>query len=101
MDLYLRKVIHDQLAPDSYRVILKDDAGETEIGSIGIRHAAAADYYWGWAIDTVIPMRDLETRGRGADRNDCMRRFKAAWERFAADPANLTMFLAEKRHRRA
>jgi hypothetical protein len=26
-----------------------------------------------------------------------MRKFKAAWERFAADEANLTMFLAEKR----
>jgi hypothetical protein len=29
-----------------------------------------------------------------------MRKFKEAWERFAADEANLTMFLAEKRRAR-
>jgi hypothetical protein len=45
-------------------------------------------------------MRAFETRGRGKDRRDCTRQFKAAWERFAADPANLTMFLAEKRRAR-
>jgi hypothetical protein len=37
----------------------------------------------------------------GKDRADCMRQFKAAWERFAADPINLTMFLADKRARSA
>ena len=57
----------------------------------------SAQYYWKWAIDTVIPMRAFETSGRGTDRADCMRLFKAAWERFAVDEANLTMFLAEKR----
>jgi hypothetical protein len=36
-------------------------------------------------------MRTHQTQGRGTDRADCMRQFKAAWERFAADPANLTM----------
>ena len=34
MDLYLRKVIHPQ-AHDNYRVLLKDDDLETDIGSIG------------------------------------------------------------------
>jgi hypothetical protein len=29
-----------------------------------------------------------------------MRQFKRAWEGFAADPANLTMFPAEKRRTR-
>jgi hypothetical protein len=33
MDLFLREVIHPQ-APDNYRVILKDDGTEIEIGSI-------------------------------------------------------------------
>jgi hypothetical protein len=37
-------------------------------------------------------MRAHQTQGRGTDRPDCMRQFKAAWERFAADEANLTMF---------
>ena len=100
MDLYLRKVIHNQSAPDGYRVILKDDGDKVEIGSISVQHSAGAENYWSWAIDTVIPMRSMETSGRGKDRADCMRQFKSAWERFAADEANLTMFLAEKRRAR-
>ena len=100
MDLYLRKVIHNQSAPDGYRVILKDDGDKVEIGSISVQHSAGAEYYWKWAIDTVIPMRAFETSGRGTDHTDCMRKFKEAWARFAADEANLTMFLAEKRRAR-
>ena len=38
MALYLRKVIHPQ-AHDNYRVILKLDGDEVEVGSIGIQHA--------------------------------------------------------------
>ena len=95
MNLYLRKVVHTQ-AHDNYRVILKLDEGEFEIGSIGIQHGAA----WAWGIDTVIPMRAYEAQGEGSDRMDCMRQFKAAWERFAADEANLTEFLNAKRKRR-
>ena len=91
MDLYLRKVVHAQ-ARDNYRVILKDDGQEIEIGSIGIQHAAGAHTFWQWAIDTVLPMRALEARGTGADREDCMKHFRAAWERFAADPARLRRF---------
>jgi hypothetical protein len=34
-------------------------------------------------IDTVIPMRVLETQGKGKNRRDCMKQFKAAWGRFA------------------
>ena len=48
----------------------------------------------------MIPMRVLETQGKGKDRKDCMRQFKAAWERFAADEANLVEFLNAKRKRR-
>ncbi len=44
-------------------------------------------------------MRALEARGTGADREDCMKHFRAAWERFAADPARLTEFLQTKRKR--
>ena len=100
MDLYLRKSDHGQLGPEIYRVILKDDGDEVEIGSISVQHSASAQYYSKWAIDTVIPMRADQTQGRGTDRADCMRKFKEAWARFAADDANLTMFLAEKRRAR-
>ena len=64
MDLYLRKVIHNQSAPEIYRVIMKDDGDEVEIGSISVQHSAGAAYYWKWAIDTVIPMR--RTRRKAA-----------------------------------
>ena len=70
--------------------MLKLDEGEFEIGSTGIQHGGA----WAWGIDTVIPMRDLETQGEG---RECMRQFKAAWERFADDEAHLTEFLNAKR----
>jgi hypothetical protein len=95
MNLFLRKVIHPQ-AHDNYRVILKLDDNEFEIGSIGIQHGAA----WAWGIDTVIPMRALETQGKGKTRRDCMKQFKAAWERFAGEEASLTDFLNAKRKRR-
>jgi hypothetical protein len=100
MDLYLRKSDREQLGPEIYRVILKDDGEEVEIGSISVQHSAGAAYYWKWAIDTVIPMRTHQTQGRGTDRADCTRKFKEAWARFADDDANLTMFLAEKRRAR-
>lgn len=99
MPLYLRKVQHPQ-ALNNYRVILKDEDGEVEIGSIGVQSFAGADQSWTWGIDTVLPMRASETSGRGTDRKDCMRKFKLAWERFAADPANLAEFLAAKRRAR-
>ena len=92
MNLYLRKVVHPQ-AHDNYRVILKREGDEVEIGSIGIQDGTA----WRWGIDTVIPMRAHETQGKGKNRRDCMKQFKAAWERFAADEANLTEFLNAKR----
>jgi hypothetical protein len=100
IDLDLRKSSQEQLGPEIYRVILKDDDDEVEIGSISVQHSAGAAYYWKWAIDTVIPMRGHQTQGRGGDRADCMRKFREAWARFAADEANLTMFLAEKRRAR-
>ena len=97
MDLYLRKSDHGQQSPEGYRV---EDGDEVEIGSISVQHSAGAEYYWKWAIDTVIPMRTHQTQGRGIDRADCMRKFREAWARFADDEANLTMFLAEKRRAR-
>ena len=54
---------------------------------------------WRWAIDNVIPIRDEDTAGIGKDRNDCMRQFRAAWEKFSSDPARLTEFLQAKRKR--
>jgi hypothetical protein len=46
----MRRVTHSR-AHDNYRVILKREEGECEIGSIGIQHGRA----WSWGIDTVIP----------------------------------------------
>jgi hypothetical protein len=98
MDLNLRKVLHPQ-AVDNYRVLLKDDGIEVEVGSIGIQHGSGATEAWVWAIDTVIPMREAEAQGSGKDCKDCMRRFRAAWDKFSADPARLTEFLQAKRKR--
>jgi hypothetical protein len=92
MNLYLRKVVHPQ-AHEDYRVVFKRDGDEFEIGSIGIQDGTV----WRWGIDTVIPMRVLETQGKGKNRRDCMKQFKAAWERFAADEANLVELLKAKR----
>jgi hypothetical protein len=44
-------------------------------------------------------MREVETAGIGIDRADCMRQFRAAWDKFGADRARLTEFLNEKRKR--
>lgn len=99
MDLYLRKVDHPQ-ARDGYRVILKVDETEFEIGSIGVTYHTSTARIWTWGIDTVVPMRELESEGEGNDRKDCMRLFKAAWERFSSDPARLTEFLEMKRRAR-
>jgi hypothetical protein len=98
MDLYLRKVVHPQ-AHDNYRVVLKDDGLETEIGSIGIQHGSGAIEYWARGIDNVIPMREVDAQGTGKDRKDCMKRFRAAWDKFSADPVQLTEFLQAKRRR--
>jgi hypothetical protein len=94
MDLFLRKVIHTA-ARDNYRVVVKDDGLEIEVGSIGVQFDG-----WAWGIDTVIPMRELESEGSGKDRADCMRRFRAAWDRLSSDPARLTEFLEMKRKAR-
>jgi hypothetical protein len=98
MDLHLRKVLHPQ-AVDNYRVLLNDDGLEVEVGSIGIQHGSGGTEHWTWAIDTVIPMREGDAQGRGRDRKDCMRRFRAAWDKLSSDPAWLTEFLQAKRRR--
>ena len=91
--LYLHKVVHPQ-AHDNYRVVFEDEGIETEIGSIGVQFGG-----WRWAIDNVIPMLVVDTQGMGKDRKDCMQQFRAAWEKFSADPARLIEFLREKRKR--
>ena len=98
MRLFLRKVIHPQ-ARDNYRVILKHDGLEFEVGSIGIQHGSAGTEHWTWGIDTVVPMHDVGAEGRGKDREDCMTQFQTAWHRFSADPARLSQFLKTKRKR--
>jgi hypothetical protein len=93
MDLFLRRVRHPQVR-DSYRVVAEVDGDEIEIGSIGVQFDG-----WAWAIDSAIPMREVETAGAGIDRKDCMRQFRAAWGKFGADRARLTEFLNAKRKR--
>jgi hypothetical protein len=53
------------------------------------------DTAWTWGIDTVMPMRDHQSEGRGKDR--CMDEFRAAWERHCARPGWRDEFLAMKR----
>jgi len=91
---YLRKVVHPQ-AYDNYRVILTDGGLEFEIGSIGIQQGSAGTEHWTWGIDRVVPMRDVDAQ----DREDCMQQFRAAWDKFSADPARLAQFLETKRKR--
>jgi len=93
MDLLLRKVIYPQ-AHDNYRVVVRD-GDEIEIGSIGVQFDG-----WAWGIDTAIPMKETEAQGTGKDRADCMLQFRAAWDRFSADPPRLTEFFRMKRKRR-
>jgi hypothetical protein len=38
-------------------------------------------------------MREVDAEGTGKDRQDCMRQFRAAWDRFSSAPARLTGFL--------
>jgi len=59
--------------------------------------ASSRDTVWTWGIDTVLPLKDHEAEGRGADRKDCMVKFRAAWERHCARPGWLDEFLAMKR----
>lgn len=97
MPLFLRKV--PDLHREMYRVILKNEDGETELGSIALVATTGGQYRWRWGIDTVVPMREHQQEGYGADRKDCQARFKAAWEKFASDPANLVEFMRMKRQR--
>lgn len=98
-ELYLRKVDHHQ-ARDNYRVVLKTDGDEFEVGSIGITTFTSMDTTWTWGIDTVLPMRDHQSEGRGSDRKDCMASFRAAWLLHCAKDGWLDEFLAMKRRAR-
>jgi hypothetical protein len=97
--LLLRQVQHPQ-APNNYRVILKLDETEFEIGSIGITTFTSTDTAWTWGIDTVLPLRDHQAEGRGADRSDCMVKFRKAWEHHSQKAGWLDEFLAMKRQAR-
>jgi hypothetical protein len=99
-DLFLRKIADHPQATSAYRVVLKSEDGETEIGSIGTQFKSGPDPVWRWGIDTVIPMREMESEGEGKDRNDCMRQFKAAWVKFCSDPARFVEFMGMKRKRK-
>lgn len=98
MPLFLRLI--PDLHRESYRVILKDEMGETELGSIAVTPTTGGEARWTWGIDSAIPMRERQTSGYGDDRKDCQKKFKAAWEAFASDPARLVEFMRMKRQRR-
>ena len=70
-------------------MILKEDGLEIEVGSIGVQFDG-----WHWGIDSIVPMREEDGEGSGKDRADCVRQFRAAWDRFSADPARLSEFQA-------
>jgi len=92
------KVIHPQAA-DNYRVVLKDYIPEIEIGSIDIDPRGRRRLLLALGHRHGGPMRDIDAQGTGKDRRECMRLFRAVWERFSADPARLEQFLAMKRRR--
>jgi hypothetical protein len=68
-------------------VILKQDGEEIGLGSIGVQNLTGARAGWRWGIDTVVPMRELESEGEGRDKADCMRQFKAAWQAVCVRPS--------------
>jgi hypothetical protein len=69
--LYLRKVIHSQ-AIDNYRVILKNDGLEIEVGSIGIQHGSGGTEHWVWAINNVVPsVKSIRRAPAGIGRIPC------------------------------
>ena len=47
----------------------------------------------------MVPMRNVDAQGRGKDREDCMQQFRAARDKFSADPARLAELLETKRKR--
>ena len=96
MPLFLRRVDPGR---ESYRVILKNEDGETELGSIGPQHATGGTTRGVWGIDKVIPMREADQTGYSADQEDCMKRFQAAWQKLEADSARLVEFKRMKRQR--
>ena len=59
------------------------------------RSGRSGTAYRAWALDTVIPMKETESRRTGKDRTDCMNQFRAAWDRFCADPARSLSFWAK------
>ena len=93
-DLFLRKIDHPQ-ARNNYRVILKTETEEISIGSIGL--FTGMNSSWTWAIDTVIPMQEVESEGHGIDRKDCTIKFKAAWQKLETDRGRMLEFLEAKR----
>lgn len=79
-------------------MILKTETEEISIGSIGL--FTGMNSSWTWAIDTVIPMREIESEGHGIDHKDCMIKFKAAWQNVETDRGRMLEFLEAKRRAR-
>lgn len=98
-DLLLRKVTGHPQTNDAYRVVLKSDDGEVDVGSIGKQIVSRQRVFWRWGIDTVLPRQPFATDGEGRDREDCMAQFRAVWEVFASEPERLAEFLKTKKAR--
>jgi hypothetical protein len=95
-DLTLRKVTGHPQARDAYRVIHNG----VEIGSIGEQTGTHQQVFWQWGIDTVLPRQSFATEGKGRDREDCMKQFRAVWEVFVSEPQRLSQFMEMKSKRR-
>jgi len=76
--LLLNEPLPTQSHPSTSARQLSRYIPEIEIGSIGVQYAAGGVYFWRWAIDTVVPMREVGAQGMAKDRKDCMRKFRAA-----------------------
>jgi hypothetical protein len=86
MDLYLRKVDHTQ-ARYNFRVVLKIDDEEIDIGSVGLKTFTSDHTAWTWGTDTVVPLRAHQSEGNGTDLKQCKNSFRAAWEFHCEDEA--------------
>ena len=71
--------------------------GTTSARFTGARPVTKASITTTESATLFLDKPSIADRGSGKDRMDCMRQFRAAWDRFSADQARLTEFLEMKR----
>jgi len=73
--------------------------GTTSARFTGARPVTKASITTTESATLFLDKPSIADRSSGKDRMDCMRQFRAAWDRFSADQARLTEFLEMKRKR--